>query len=394
MPIDGQRKVGADTEWIFFAGRAKPSSMRWELACRLAEQAPVVVVDTARSLLRDRKGLALRNRIRQRGDLPRLREYTPIHYPERIPLLGRWLKGFGQERLATELDYVLGNSREKRRVVCYDSPSQYPLVGSLGEDLSVYLAIDDRTVTVFGEPIAGEVEAESKLLSRVDRVICVSDPLAAQLRVRAPAESGLRIDVLSNGYDERLFDPQRVWDEPVDLVGLPRPRILVAGHVSERIDWDGVAAAAALRREWAWVFVGPADVGMDKRIAEIVAATGARMFLFPSVPHDTVPAWVAHCEVCAVPYRLNPFTRASSPLKAIEYLGAGAPVLSTAIPALLAFNDAIAFVREGHGRSYVAALDTLTQAGRSPQVVGIRRSSVSSEAWRFKAWRFCDLLDQ
>lgn len=367
--------------------------MRRALACRLAEQFPVVVVTEALSLLRERERSSLAERVRTRTDLPRLREYTPIHYPERLPLLGRWLKAYGARSLRSELDLVLAPFASGRRVVCYDSPGQYSLVGTLGEDLSVYLAVDDRTVTVWGEPIPGEQEAERQLLARVDRVVCVSEPLAAKLRARVPGKRDLPIDVLTNGYDDRLFAPDWAWDEPGDLAEVPRPRILVAGHVSERIDWDGIAAAAALRPLWSWVFVGPADDGMASRIASIEAATGARMVLRPPVPHEAVAAWIAHCDACAVPYRLNDFTSASSPLKAIEYLGAGAPVLSTEVPSLANFSDAIAWVWEGDGMKYVEALEVLTEQGRSAKAVERRRSSVRNETWAQKARSFCQLIE-
>ena len=168
---------------------------------------------------------------------------------------------------------------------------------------------------------------------------------------------------------------------------------VVTGHISERIEWNGIAAAAALRPNWSWVFVGPADDGMARRIADIAAATGARMLLHPPVPYETVPAWIAHCDACAVPYRLNNFTRASSPVKAIEYLGAGAPVLSTEIPSLLAFGDAIIWVREGDGTSYAEALDAITKQGSSGDAVERRRSSVQDQTWDCKAQRFCELLE-
>jgi UDP-galactopyranose mutase len=366
--------------------------MRRALAYQLAEQFPVVVVTEALSWLRERRRPLLAERTVTRNDLPHFREYTPVHYPERLPMLGYWLKDYGRRLLGTELDSVLAPFGPGPRVVCYDSPRQYPLVGNLGEDLSIYLAIDDRTVTIWGEPIAGEQDAERQLLTRVDHVVCVSDPLAAMLRARTPAGHNLRIDVLSNGYDDRLFDPMVPREQPTNLGQAARPRILIAGHVSERIDWDGIATAAALRPTWSWVFVGPADAGMEDRIADIQAETGARMLLYPAIPYEAVPAWIEHCDVCAVPYRLNDFTQASSPLKAIEYLGMGAPVLSTEIQSLLAFGEVIRWVREGDGMSYAAALDVLAEEGRSLEAVERRRSVISRESWRHKAQRFCEML--
>ena len=379
-------------QWVFFAGNAKFSSMRNALAYVLAEHAPTIVVWEAFSLLREGKRPTLAERVKTRAGLPKLYEYIPIHYPERLPVAGRWLKQFGRRMLAAELNRIMAPFGDGQRIVCYDSPSQHHLVGRLGESLSVYVAIDDRTVTVWGDPIPGEEEDERSLLSKVDRVICVSEPLAATLRARAPAGRNLPIDVLTNGYDQRLFDPGRAWEQPAGLESLPRPRILIAGHVSERIDWDGIRGAAMARPEWTWIFVGPADEGIADRVAAVSRASGARIWRDPPIPLEAVPAWIAHCDACAVPYRLNDFTRASSPLKAIEYLGMGAPVLSTAIPSLTQFGDAIAWVREADGASYASALDALARDGRSAAAVERRRSAVRDQTLANKARQFCALL--
>jgi glycosyltransferase involved in cell wall biosynthesis len=379
-------------QWIVFAANARPSFTQRALASRLAPHAPVILVIEALSLMRSGRLKPFADRIACRSDLPLLREYHPIHYPERVPALGPMLKAHGARRLRRELGVLLAQFGEAPRIVCYDSPSQYPLAGTLGEAISVYLAIDDRTVTVRGESIAGELEAERRLLARVDRVVCVSEALAETLRARACERADLRIDVLANGYDEMLFDPQRVWAEPVPLRAVRRPRVLVAGHVSERIDWDGIAAAARLRPDYAWVFVGPADEGMAERIGAISASSGAAMLLFAPVAHEDIPAWVAHCEVCAVPYRLNSFTRASSPLKAIEYLGASAPVIATEIPSLRAYKDVIFWIREGDGASYADALDAARDTATVADAATKRHAAVKDVSWSHQARKFNDLI--
>lgn len=380
-------------EWIFFAGQAKRSSARRALAYRLSETSQVVIVRQPISLLRNGgKSPKLSTRILKQDSSGRCIEYSPIHYPERVPLIGKWLKAYGRHRLTAELDELLDSHNGAKRIVCFDSPNQYTLVGKLNEDLSVYLAIDDRTVTVWGAPIAGEVEAERKLLERVDHVVCVSETLANTLRARAGKRHDLKIDVLTNGYDDRLFNTQRKWEEPAKLRAVPHPRILISGHVSERIDWDGIRAAARLRPTWSWVFVGPADDGMKERIASIQSETRAVVVLFEPVSHEDVPAWIAHSDICAVPYRLNNFTLASSPLKAIEYLGSGAPVFSTEIPSLKPFSEVIFWVKAGDGGSYAAALDSFDQREPSGAAAIRRQTAVQGEAWGDKAQQFSDLL--
>jgi glycosyltransferase involved in cell wall biosynthesis len=387
-------ELSGTTQWIFFASQANRSYPIPSLARELAQISTVIMVRRPISFLQSRgRHLRFRDRFSLPNSEQGYSEYFPIHFPQRLPWIGTALKFYGNRKLATELDRILKTPSSTIRIACYDSPTQHSLVGTLKEDLSVYLAIDDRTVTVWGKPIPGELEAERKLLERVDHVVCVSQPLANTLRLRAGAREDLKIHVLSNGYDNRLFSPELNWNEPAELSTLPRPRILVTGHVSERIDWDGIRGAATLRPNWSWIFVGPADKGMAERIESIHKETTAPMFLFAPVQHEAIPAWIAHCDACAVPYRLNSFTLASSPLKGIECLGAGAPLLATRVPALKQFGDVVFWVEESDSATYVSALDSLSQQERFGTAAARRQKAVQTESWEHKARQFCMLIE-
>jgi glycosyltransferase involved in cell wall biosynthesis len=312
--------------------------------------------------------------------------YQLLHLPERLPGMSGILRQLNRRQLQRDLNHLL--PQIARRIVCYDSPTQDNLVGKLREDLSIYLAIDDRTITTRGEPISGELEAEVRLLSKVDRVVCVSETLAEVLRSRLPSGRTIPIHVLPNGYNERLFNPNLDRYEPDALRRIPRPRILVAGHISERIDWEGVKGAVRARPEWTWVFVGLADNGMKEKIS----ALGGSNFYHPPVPVEQVPAWIKHCNACAVPYRLNSFTMASSPLKAVEYLAMGAPVLSTRITSLGSYDGAIEWVREGDGESYARAIDEIANQVKNQEIRQLRRRVVSGDSWGLRVKQFREIV--
>ena len=372
-----------DVSWVFFALGAKPTSSRREVAERIAENEFVVIIDRPISVVRDRKAPLLKERCNHLTGEKGSRHYRPLHYPERLPGLGRITKLMNRVRLQQELNRLL--PRDCKRIVCFDSPTQDHLVGKLGEDISIYLAIDDKTLTVWGEPIHGELEAEKRLLSKVDKAVCVSETLAKVLRSRVPNGRTLPIQVLPNAYDERIFDPKKDYAEPTSIADIPRPRILVAGHVSERIDWEGIIRVSQLRPNWHWAFVGPADSGMKERIASTLCGHG---FYHPEIPVSEVPSWIAHSDVCAVPYRLNAFTLCSNPLKAIEYLAMGAPVLSTKIPSLERYHGVIEWVNEGDGESYAKVLDAFTNQLGHREVEAFRQRAVAGDSWGIRANQF------
>jgi glycosyltransferase involved in cell wall biosynthesis len=366
--------------WVFFAIESNSSSSRRMVAERLSENDSVLVVERFISGLRKPTSFRLGERTNTKEGS--FTSYSYFHTPERIPFVRPLLTFFNRQRLVNEVEELLGHPPT---VVCYDSPSQFHLVGSFGEKISVYVAVDDRTVTVTGHPIKGELEAEKKLLSKVDLVVCVSEPLADAIRDRIPNKRGVPIHVLPNGYDARVFDPNMLWPEPEDLKPLSRPRLLVTGHISDRIDWEGIRDAFHMRPQWTWIFVGPTDSRIQEKIFH---ALGSQGFWHPSVPIQEVPAWIQHCDVCAVPYQLNSFTLASSPLKAIEYLAMGSPVLSTRIPALLPYGDAIHWIDEGCGESYAVGLDKALAEKTDLVRIKARCTAVRNDSWTKKTESF------
>jgi len=366
--------------WVFFAMEANASCIRRTVAERLSEKDSVLLVERFLSGLRQPTSLRLAKRFSAKTDT--LTSYSYFHTPERIPLVMPLLTSLNRKRLVSEINELLGHPPT---VVCYDSPTQYHVVGRFQEKVSVYVAVDDLTVTLTGHPIKGEIEAEKKLLSKVDLVVCVSKPLADAIHERIPNRRRVPVHILPNGYNARIFDPGLAWPEPKDLKTLPRPRLLVAGHISDRIDWEGIREASCMRPEWTWVFVGPHDPGVQEKIYDIL---GSRGFWHSPIPLQEVPAWIQNCDVCAVPYRLNRFTLASSPLKAIEYLAMGSPILSTRIPALQPYGDVVHWVDEGCGKSYAVGLDKALEEKADSIRMKARCMAVGNDSWARKAETF------
>lgn len=373
---------GKRFNWIFFAVSAKPTSLRRALAERIGQEEKVVIIDLAVSVRQERS--VPRFLARTRAFLGNnIIHYRPLHFPEKFLGIGKIFNGLNEMLTQREIDQLLPPKLE--RIVCYDSPAQYSLVKKFRERLSVYLAIDDRTLTVWGDPINGESEAEGRLLAKVDQVICVSKPLARTLKARTPEGRTLPIYVLPNGYDERIFDPRIDHKEPSPLKNIQKPRVLISGHVSDRMDWDGIAAASRLCPEWTWVFLGPADPGMENKIRYLL---GPRAVLQPPISVDAVPAWISHSDICAVPYRLNEFSLKSHPLKAIEYLAMGRPVLSTRIPALKKYGGAIEWVIEGKGESYAKVLENYEGHLRDRKLFYLRQKAVARDSLSIRADQF------
>lgn len=361
--------------WIFFDYRDHINRLSASMMERIGEYERVVVVNLPISVLRGGQIPSLKARCSWRSADKRCCHYRPLHFPERLPGLRRISQWLNFSILQRELREML--PPDFQRIIIYDRPSHHRIVGRLQEVLKIYYPLDDLKVTLTGNPLPGELEAECSLLAKVDLVLCASQHLANQLRSHTSSPTHPPIHIFSNPYNERLFVSGRNWQEPEALHRLPRPRLLVAGHISDRIDWEGIREASQRRPHWTWVFKGSTDPGMPDKIDQILGSKG---FYHPPTAWEEVPSWIAHCDAGAVPYCLNPFTQASNPVKAVEYLAMGIPVLSTKTSSLECYGEVIEWVEEGNGKSYAQALDAVEKQLRDEQKKMLRQQAVVGDS--------------
>jgi glycosyltransferase involved in cell wall biosynthesis len=127
------------------------------------------------------------------------------------------------------------------------------------------------------------------------------------------------------------------------------------GVIDERIDLGLLAELADQHPSWSVVLIGP--------VAKIDPATlprAANLHYLGQQPYAQLPAFLKGFDVCLMPFAINAATQSISPTKALEYLAAGKPVVSTPVPDVVAtwsevvriVEDAAAF---GHAVDAVLA---------------------------------------
>ena len=351
------------------------------MAQRLAREWPVLYLDPPLSIARAYREGRVRglwsDRLQAVGPgLVRLRLFAP---PSRhrgmlvavTDLLVRWQLRSALRRLRRRVDVVL-------------SIADDPFLRVLDTDRFVYWARDDFTsgATLMGVPARRLEAADERVAARADAVVAVSEPLVEKWRRlgREPVH-------IPNGCDARSLRGARRRPRPRDVL-VPPPIIGYLGGLSERIDLGLLETLAEH---------GHSLLLLGARQQTLATERVERLLSFPNVqwlgsrPHEEIAPYLGAMRVGLVPYTRSAFNRASFPLKTLEYLAAGLPVVATDLPAIrwLDFDD----VRIASGTArYVQAVDEALRAPDGPTERTRRQQFAAQHDWDERARTMATVL--
>lgn len=308
--------------------------------------------------------------------------YSPYELPRRNHLslvtdllnVSRWRRELRSLCPAQEPVYVI-----------FDRPTHHRRVGLLREKVSAYYAHCDYTVDIIGRSNPRMVAEENALLRNVD-VAFAASPLLME-RFSRHVKNTVH---LSCGYDADLFDGTRAHDD-FDVTHIPKPRILLSGFISGRVDFEGLLRTVKARPDWHFVLLGAMSPDLESELL----ASGRSPDLLTRLRQErnvhylgvfpllAVPPVIAACDVGLVPYCLSAFTMASSPIKTFEYLAMGKPVVSTAAPESVAVSDEIFLAEEGD--SYVHAIERALSVSADQDRIRQRIESVRNHSMQARA---------
>ena len=161
-------------------------------------------------------------------------------------------------------------------------------------------------------------------LPRASRIVAVSRPLAERaIELGASRE---RVDVVPNGIDRQAFCP-RDRAEARRALGLPddRPVVLYVGHLSrEKGAHDLLEAFRSLGGDSRPTLVLVGDGAGASACRALAEKLGVRAIFAGAQPHETIPVWLAACDVLALPS-----WNEGMPNVVVEALACGRPVVAT-----------------------------------------------------------------
>lgn len=219
--------------------------------------------------------------------------------------------------------------RECRRLLA-ETLAEAPLAGRF--DHPVHWFADGAAAAMF----AGHFDARLTVSDLSDQV---PDPaLLAGVDVVFTSNAGIRDAVQAVGGQSILVNDgvavrhfartnSRRVAIPNDINFVPRPILGYFGTIDTRLDYGLIAALADADPDWSIVMVGPVTgidpAGLPRR---------KNIFWIGPRPYGEMPDYAHGFQVALAPFAVTDAVRYHRPLKVGEYLMAGRPVVSTALP--------------------------------------------------------------
>lgn len=309
------------------------------LAEGISESLPVVYVEPYASAPAVLRNSGLRAHYDLTGS--RLRLMNPsliIATPPALPFLpfqnrSVAVNGFNQIPLALWIRFVLGALGLSPWLVL-SHQFHFFMKRLLSADTFAYDCSDNHSAAPWYGSAVGRLEALTA--KAADIVFCSAASLAEKMKPHCSSPVLVR-----NGVDPSRFGKTRESRGAKGRHGDPgRGKIeaVYIGTLSKWFDWKAVEAMV-LTGEIRVHLVGP--FLRDSMPSDL--SPGDDLVVHGVVEHDAIPDLIAAMDVAIIPFKLDEVTRFTDPVKVYEYLAAGIPIVSTALPEISRFADLIEF---------------------------------------------------
>lgn len=318
-----------------------------------------------------------------------------------------YLAGYGRFLVAaTRKLAALGRQRRLDLVEAHNMPdiltaaAIVPRLQGTPVVLNVHDTFPELFATKFGrapnDPLVRLVTLEERIAARLaDAVVVVTEEAADRLASRGVGVG--RTVVVMNSPDERIFGPPR---EPVCVPRDGDVRILYHGGLAPRFGVEVlVRAVGELNGSRGRVRVRVLGSGEDRdRLAALAGSIAPDRIEVASepVPFAQIPEELATAHVGVVPTIHDEFTELLLPVKLMEYVHAGLPVVASRLPAIERYfgDEALRLFEPGSPASLAAALeDVLRDPAAARASAALAADRLAPLRWPEQRRRYLAMVD-
>ncbi|MBU8933970.1 MAG: glycosyltransferase [candidate division Zixibacteria bacterium] len=247
-------------------------------------------------------------------------------------------------------------------------PTSAIMIGALKEAANVYYIGDEFSeFTQFDASLVHRLENEQMVSS--DLMFVVSDRL-----METKSRFNPHINKIPHGCDfEHFSSVQKLTkhDIPQELRRINGPVIGYYGLIRDWFDFEMLKNIFSRRKDWSLVLIGPHDTDLS------LINNLPNVHLLGPKPYEQLPFYIRGFDICLIPYRKTEITVAANPLKLLEYLSSGKPVVSTDLPSVHPYREGLQLADSEAEMEQVLA-DTIDGKNIPPKEVGMEIARTNS----------------
>ncbi len=268
--------------------------------------------------------------------------------------------------------------------------------------LNVHDTFPELFATKFNRPLDHPIMRVLELEERIgaalaDRLVTVTDEARHRLAARGVGVG--RTAVVMNSPDERVFGPPRP-PRALPTDGQAPLRVLYHGGLAPRYGVETlIRAFARLRDRRPPIELRVCGTGEDRdRLVALArdVAPGCIDITRDPVPFERIPAELAAAHIGVVPTLHDPFTELLLPVKLLEYVHMGLPVVASRLPGIEGYfsdRELLAF-EPGDAEGLASAIEAVCADPAAADARATRAAErLSTIAWDQQRARYLDLVD-
>jgi glycosyltransferase involved in cell wall biosynthesis len=160
---------------------------------------------------------------------------------------------------------------------------------------------------------------------------------------------------------------------PPDMRSLRHPVLGYFGVVDERMDYELIAKLADASPRWSVAIVGPVA-----KVEERTLPHRRNIHWLGGREYSQLPAYCKGFDVCLMPFALNESTEFINPTKALEYMAAGRPIVSTAVPDVVRNFGSVVQVAADHEEFVASCRDAVAKPDAEAIEQGLKIATENS----------------
>ena len=294
--------------------------------------------------------------------------FTPIVLP--LPS-SSWARHINSILLRASLWYYRRELGMKEFQLWTFVPTMVELAGTMGEKTLIYYCVDEWSKFSFMDSEAMR-DMEIRLLRKSDIVFVTADHL-----YRDKVQFNKNTFLIEHGVDHEHFSKaiNESLDTPIDIQKVKKPILGFFGLIHEWINLDLIEHVAKVKPEWSIVLIGKSSVDLSR------LQKYANIHFIGQKPYESLPAYCRIFDVGLIPFVINELTLNVNPIKLREYLSAGLPVVSTALPEVEKYSDIVAIA---HTEDEFVELVEQILISDTTGAIKMRSSRMAGETWQNK----------